>query len=661
MQQQIANLWRLASQDLMPKRLRFALANIFFSTLLAVVLSSRADVRIGDWLLTNWNSQAPAQTDIVVVAIDEQTLAALPYRSPIDRGFLASLIRHIDQGAPKSIGIDILIDQPSEPIKDSKLLQVIQTSISPVVLAYAESSDGLTEQQDKFLKQSLAGIKAGHVTIARDTFDGTVRHWPAISDKPDQVPLFAVAIAKTTSTTANARNQNLPPLSERITFLTNADGSPFTFPTYPAHAAKLLPPQWFKDKSVLIGATLPNIDQHQTPFTTRSGVNSGEIYGVKIHAHMIAQLISQQSVYSIGPLTTFTLCIMLAGLASFAFMTFNGLVYRLAVIGALLTAQIVLTLTLYRTNAIEVPVVSLIATILLASSAFTIRDWHTDWSERRFIQHAFGQYVSPALVEKISTNHEALKLGGEERDVTYIFTDLEGFTTLSESLPPEKISEILNEYLDGMCDLFIKHDATIDKIIGDAVVGLYGAPNDQPHHGNKAVSLALAIDQFSEVFRQSQTAKGIPLGVTRIGLHHGPAVVGNFGGLRFFDYTAIGDTVNTAARLEGANKYLGTRICVSQTLAERADQHQFRPIGDIVLKGKDDPVTCFEPIRKGDKKEAYLENYRKAFDCIEREPQQTEKLLNSISKEHPEDGLIRLHLGRIKTGETGIQIELESK
>ena len=142
-----------------------------------------------------------------------------------------------------------------------------------------------------------------------------------------------------------------------------------------------------------------------------------------------------------------------------------------------------------------------------------------DWSERRFIQNKFGQYVSPVLVEKTSTNHEALKRGGKERDAHYIFTDLEGFTTLSESLPPEKILEILNEYLDGMCDLFIQHDATIDKIVGDAVVGLYGAPNDQPHQSNKAVSLSLVIDQQSEVFRQSQNAKGIPPGVTRIGLH----------------------------------------------------------------------------------------------------------------------------------------------
>ena len=661
MQQQIARLWRLASQNLMPNRRLFALMTIFLSTLLAIALGSRADVRIGDWLLTNWNNQAPAQMDIVVVAIDEQTLATLPYRSPIDRGFLASLISHIDRGSPKSIGIDILLDQPSEPTKDSDLLQTIQASNSPVVLAYAEKSDGLTEQQDRFLKQTLAGLKAGHVRIARDSFDGTVRHWPAKSDESNQVPLFAVAIAESTSTTTEKQGQNTPPLSQRITFLANADGSPFAFPTYPAHAARLLPPQWFKDKIVLIGATLPNIDQHQTPFTTSSGVNSGEVYGVKIHAHMIAQLIGRSSVYSIGSLTKFALCLMLAGLVSYAFLMFSNLIHRLALVGALFIALVILALTLYRTHAVELPIASLIAAMLLASAAFVIRDWHTDWSERRFIQQAFGQYVSPALVEKIATDHEALKLGGEERDVTYIFTDLEGFTTLSESLPPETISEVLNEYLDGMCDLFIRHEATIDKIIGDAVVGLYGAPNEQPNHANNAVSLALGIDQFSEAFRESQAAKSIPLGVTRIGLHHGPAVVGNFGGRRFFDYTAIGDTVNTAARLEGANKYLATRICVSRTLAERADQHQFRPIGDVILKGKDDPVTCFEPINRGDKREAYIESYRKAYECIQSDPRKTEQILSKISRDYPEDGLVRLHLQRVRSGEVGVQIELESK
>ncbi|MEM7747857.1 MAG: adenylate/guanylate cyclase domain-containing protein, partial [Pseudomonadota bacterium] len=637
MQQQLIIWWSYARQNILSGPYRFTMATVILSSLVAMLVCARADIKTGDWLLTSWSNSASSPKDIIVVAIDEPTLATLPYRSPIDRSFLAQLILHIGKGAPRVIGIDILFDQASEPDKDQQLQDVLRATKSPVIVAYASETDGLTPKQSAYLNQAVNGLNLGHVVISRDAFDGTVRHWPETSERPAEIPLFATAIA-------NAAKKGSQQPKGRVTFFADSNSAPIAFPTYPASAAKLLPPQWFKDKIVMIGATLPNIDQHQTPFTTTSGVNSGAIYGVKIHAHMIAQLLNGRSITSVGAIAKLVLCFGLAALVVAGFTALTSLALRMAFVGLLLTSLVVVSLGLYRASEVELPLATLLLTAVLSSAAFIIRDWHTNWTERRFIQKAFGQYVSPALVDQIAANHDTLKLGGEQRTVTYIFTDLEGFTSLSESLPPDKVSKILNAYLDGMCDLFIDHGATIDKIIGDAVVGLYGAPESQPNHANKAISLALAVDKFAEDFRRSSDAQGVSLGITRIGLHNGPAVVGNFGGQRFFDYTAIGDTVNTAARLEGANKYLGTRICASETISAGATEHLFRPIGDIILKGKDEPVRCFEPISRNSQQAEYLERYNQAFKLLGKNAKAAREILGEIQERFPQDGLVGLHL-----------------
>jgi adenylate cyclase len=140
--------------------------------------------------------------------------------------------------------------------------------------------------------------------------------------------------------------------------------------------------------------------------------------------------------------------------------------------------------------------------------------------------------------------------------------------------PPVKVrplGPLLNEYVTGMTDIVFAHEGTVAKIVGDALHELFGAPGEQPDHADRAVACPLALDEYAQSFRELCQKKAIALGVTRIGVHAGPAIVGNFGGGRYFDYTAYGDTINVAARLEGANRQLGTRICVSATLAGRVD------------------------------------------------------------------------------------------
>ena len=208
-----------------------------------------------------------------------------------------------------------------------------------------------------------------------------------------------------------------------------------------------------------------------------------------------------------------------------------------------------------------------------------------------------SRYFSPKLAQRLANDDDAVDLGGQRREVAMLFTDIANFTTLVETLEPDVLGPLLNEYVVGMTDVVFAHDGTVTKIVGDAIHVLFGAPGEQPDHAARAVACALALDEYAQSFRERWRQKGITLGVTRIGAHAGPAIVGNFGGGRFFDYTAYGDTINVAARLEAANKQLGTRICVSAAVTARMSEFRGRPVGDLILRGRTEALRAFEPLR----------------------------------------------------------------
>ncbi len=191
---------------------------------------------------------------------------------------------------------------------------------------------------------------------------------------------------------------------------------------------------------------------------------------------------------------------------------------------------------------------------------------------------SLSRYFSPNLAERLAGDADGLDLAGQWREVASLFTDITGFTTLVETIEPGTLGSLLNDYLIGMTDVVFAHEGTVAKIVGDALHVLFGAPGEQLDHAARAVACALELDALSQAFRESWRDKGVALGATRIGVHAGPALVGNFGGGRFFDYTAYGDTINIAARLEAANKQLGTRICVSAS-GGRTGRRFPRPAG----------------------------------------------------------------------------------
>ncbi|MCW5749870.1 MAG: response regulator [Alphaproteobacteria bacterium] len=272
---------------------------------------------------------------------------------------------------------------------------------------------------------------------------------------------------------------------------------------------------------------------------------------------------------------------------------------------------------------------------------------------------SLARYFSPNLAEKLASDGEAVDLGGQRRDVAALFTDISGFTTLVETLEPETLGPLLNEYFGAMADVVFAHDGTLAKIIGDALHILFGAPGEQPDHASRAISCALALDACAQSFRERWRARGIGLGVTRIGLHDGPAIVGNFGGQRFFDYTAYGDTINIAARLEAANKPLGTRICASGRVVEQVDGFLGRPIGELMLRGRAEPIAAFEPVAPEFHDPEASDSYGRAFTLMrEGDPEAVAAFAAHVGA-HPGDQLATFHLKRLLNGASGVRILLD--
>ena len=291
--------------------------------------------------------------------------------------------------------------------------------------------------------------------------------------------------------------------------------------------------------------------------------------------------------------------------------------------------------------------------------AAILRDARQRQAEAERVQAALSRYFSPNLAGRLASMAHAGELAAQKRDVAVLFTDIAGFTTLAESMPPDLLTPLLNEYFGGMTGIVFAHEGTLAKIIGDALHVLFGAPADQPDHAARAVACALDLDAFAQEFRVRWLAKGIAMGVTRIGVHAGPAIVGNFGSGQFFEYAAYGDTINTASRLESANKRFGTRICASAAIVERVPGFKGRPVGDLVLRGRAGALRSFEALTDQAHAHAATPAYCEAFAQLERGDASAIAAFAALVGLRMEDQLVNFHLRRLLAGETGARIDMQ--
>jgi adenylate cyclase len=272
---------------------------------------------------------------------------------------------------------------------------------------------------------------------------------------------------------------------------------------------------------------------------------------------------------------------------------------------------------------------------------------------------SLSRYFSPQIASRLAAAGESDGMEVHWREVAVIFTDIAGFTSLVENVAPDVLGALLNEYVGGMTDVVFAHEGTVAKIIGDAIQILFNAPGDQQDYASRAIDCAHALDDWAEEFRKRWKSKGVNFGATRIGVHAGPALVGNFGGSRFFDYTAYGDTINTAARLEAANKFLGTRICVSAAVADGANPFRGRPVGDLMLRGRSEPLRAFEPLSSATHEDLGMAQYADAFAKLEAGDTSAMPAFAALVGLYASDPLAGFHLRRLLNGAKSARIQLE--
>jgi class 3 adenylate cyclase/CHASE2 domain-containing sensor protein len=593
----------------------------------------------------------PQDPDIVIAAINEDTLAQFKYRQPIDRSFLSSLVQSLAAKGPRAIGIDILFDRPTEPEKDAALKNTLHTLKVPFVAAYAKGS---LVQDRRYLNEFVPEGARALVNLGTDQTD-TVRWVLPGETKPGGMMSFARALAAKVGVPTKA--ERFPAVWHR-----SPERDIPAFKEYPAHTVQYLPAAWFKDRIVLIGTDVTLDDRHRTPFATVAGDRDPTMAGVVIQAHALSQLLNHKASPRVGWWTDFLIAfgaaLIGAALGTFSFSLWWRVV-GLAV--AIVAAWFLSVYVLFDDAQI---MIGLIAPTLSSAGAFAAMESLSGRDARRqreFIHGAFSRYVSPKLVEQLVRSPERMKLEGERRVMTFLFTDVKDFTTMSEKLESQELARILNAYLEGITAIVLRHDGMVDKFIGDAVFAIFNAPVDIPDHADKAVHAALEIDRFCQEFHEAQVRTGVPFGITRIGVHTGTAVIGNFGSSARFTYTAQGDAVNTASRLEALNKHFGTRISVSEATVALCKTVRFRPIASVVLKGKTEPVAVFEPLHEDEVRDGFLQRYDIAFGQLEKRAPDALALFDQLTQEAPDDPCVALHLGRLRRGDHGVTVVMTEK
>lgn len=612
---------------------------------------------LSDFRIATLLPDEPQHPDILFIAINEETVTRFPYRSPVDRGFLANVLNALQAKGVKGIFLDVLLDTPTEPAKDAALKAALDGLTIPLVVSHGGVEEGLTPAQSAFLDGFVAPNLRAAANLDKDPYDGTVRRVFAAKAERDGTALPAIAPALL----AKLGRSVMVPSALPIAWRGRPDAATPPFKSFAAHLVPLLPAAWFKDKIVIIGADLSDVDRHATPFRAGPDPRQATMPGALIHAHILAQLLDDRPAPAQGPLIAL-LVTALAALGGVMLGRWDVALWLRAGLSALLLAVIwVLALLAFRHGQVMVP---MIAPSLGLGLGLWMADLHTGRQERqqkKFIQTAFTKYLSPALLDDILKDPSKLQLDPKRRDLSYIFTDVAGFTTISESMDAVTLSDVMNRYLDGMVNIVFRHGGTVDKFIGDAVFALFNAPRDQSDHTLRAVSCALDLDAFAQSFLAAEIAAGRAFGMTRIGVHAGPASVGNFGSEARFEYTALGDAVNTAARLEGLNKYFGTRIAMSGAAAAASPGVPSRPIGRIVLKGKTEPIPVHQPLSAAQAQSPFMAAYSAAYTLMEAGDPTALAAFEALAVLDPDDGPTQMYLGRLRRGECGDKVVMGDK
>lgn len=586
---------------------------------------------------------------ITVVGVDEASFAQLKLQWPWPRSLHARLLDELHKAGAAVVAFDMQLSEPDRAGKkeDEALAGAIRAH-GHVILAsdlqYVESAHARQWMRvDPIEAFRNAGAVSGFARVPLDR-DQVARGMPREADAFwRQIALALLRL-----------HPEIRFEDPRPGAMIRYAGPIFTFQYVPYHQAldpSKLPPDLFKDQVVIVGwhvEASPNADTRPsdvfiTPFT---GTNGYFTPGPELHANILETALRGDAIYPVGPIpaSAFVAGVVLlcAGLMRRWRPLVSG-VAGLGVIGAIAALDWALftraNLWLGSAGAAASGAVAVYA--CYGALAFL-----QERRRRAELRRAFGLYVSDEVVDHVMANREGLALGGKRRDITVLFTDLEGFTTLSERLDAEKVARILNLHFTGATRIVKSHGGTVNRFIGDAVMAMWGAPLEDSQQARHAVLAAIEMQADVARLGGQLAAENLPAIRMRIGIHSCNAVVGNLGADDRFDYTAIGDGVNLAARLEGVNKLYGTGILVSADTAAMAGlDARMRPVDEVIVKGKSQPVAIFTPCDDADLV-ALTAQAVAAYRSGRWE--ESEALWRRVAGRWPDDGLAAVYLQRLE-------------
>jgi len=571
-------------------------------------------------------------TDILIVEIDESSIVAAG-QWPWPRQKFADLIKNLQSASVIAIDINFKEQSNLGQADDTALQEAILNSKPKIVLTAELQPDGSVSRPGG----TLRGI--------------TAEGFPNIFISSDSVVRFS-----------RLQKDNFPSLSFKVAGLHNKDlvEQLALSPEAPLRIAyagpdktqssvtaidvlnNKIPKEFFQDKIILIGATARDLqDYHKTPF--------GLISGVEIQASII-QTILGKTFYASSSYLTYALITVFAFLAVlFALLLARPIFFVGALVGTMLLYTLAVFLAFDSNYVLNLfyPNVA-----LFLSGAFVLTTQYSVTArEKKFIQDTFGRYLSPDVIKELIADPSALKLGGKREHLTILFSDIRNFTDLSEHMTPERLTNFLNNYLNRMTQIILRHNGVVDKYIGDAVMAFWGAPLPNTDHARAGVRSAIEMVEELKKFNAINKKRGVAEIEIGIGINTGEVTVGNMGSEHRFDYTVIGDNVNLASRLEGLTKLYGVNIIISEGTLKHIDKNVtlVRELDTVRVKGKQQSVKIYEVIPKS--QEQTIVRVKSIFDEARTNYYQGHwplaiEQFEEILKNLPDDGPIKLLLER---------------
>lgn len=615
---------------------------VILNTAYSLNLFSSWQARLSDSLFV----ARPSNPNIVIIAIDDKSIAKLG-KFPWSRSTYADLLNKISDpnSKPASVGLDISFLEKGGESEDGALASALHKLGNVTISAEVNPDSGVLTPTDTIAKEANIGIantNADSYGVTRfaklEIVTGQNKHYNGFAYEVTRTYLGNIS-----SPTTYLDNLPLQSPSVRINYI----GGPGSYITYSFSdiLSGEVNPRVLKNKIVLIGATAP--DLHDNQLTPTSG--SDFMSGVEIQANTVQTLLDQRFLVEESKLSTIFTIFIISALASsiFVLLPLIPLTFAFVFLVAGFIAYVIYSFDHGVIRNIIYPALA----IFLIGITNIVYKYFSEIRKKEFVRKAFSYYLSESVMSEVLSNPSKLKLGGERRPMTVLFSDVGGFTTISEKIPPETLLTLLNQYLTAMTNIIFKYRGVLDKYMGDGIMAFWGAPIKEADHALLACMAALEMDEKVGEIRSNWVKKGVNLNV-RIGINSGDMIVGNMGSHQRFNYSLIGDGVNLGSRLEGINKEYGTHIVISQSTYNLVkDKVIARKLDIVAVKGKEKGIAIYELIgaKTGTFDETFLREFEDARTDYEEGnfPSALAKF-KILSRKYPTDSPTSLYLARLR-------------